>query len=140
MKTSTFPKTRVIVDNINELNMRLNFGLIKPYPASLERRDLIVKGLSVLFEECGTLATGKPIGSATGNDILIQCQKVEGGLDHTFGETLAELLNTVPVHYNSNHQKGFVGKGNSWLYISQYYAEELLLNAANRDEQLAATA
>jgi hypothetical protein len=140
MTTSTFPKTRAITNKINDLIRQSNYGLIKPYPASKERRDLVVEGLSILAQECGTLAKGEPVGSAVGNDISFQCQKVDSNFDYTFGEKLAELLNTVPVHHNLPPQKGFVCEYNSQVYLAQHRAEQLLFNAANIEEQIAATA
>jgi hypothetical protein len=137
MNQDNFPKTRVTLAAINNLIQRLNFGLIKPFPALNQRRDLIVTGLKALAEECGANIVVEPLGKAAGNDILITCVPVGDEKTAHFGETLAEYLNTIPVFHNAGEmgKKGYVNDYNSFLYMKQHFAEQLLFNAIDINDK-----
>ena len=121
--STSFPNTRRVCESINALIADLQAGKIKPYPASLKRRDLVVEGLLTLGKESNANVTANPIGSAAGNPILFKAD------DNGYGDTLAGIMNTVPVRHGEKPTKGFVQGYNGWAYIEQHHAEQMLFRA-----------
>lgn len=126
--TTDFPKTRAICQSINALISDLNDRKIKPYPASLKRRDLVLEGLHKLGFECGANVSLETVGNAAGSTILFKAD------NKGFGDTLAGFLNTIPVRHADKPTKGFIIPENSWGYIEQHYAEQMLFRAAGMTE------
>ncbi len=124
LATTTFPETHAVCLSINNLIADLQAKKIKPFPASLKRRDLVLKGLLTIGKENNKVVTATPVGSAAGNPILFKAD--EGG----YGEALAGLMNTIPVRHGEKPTKGYVAKYNTWSYIEQHHAEQMLFRAA----------
>lgn len=122
--TTQFSATHAICLSINALIEDLNNNKIKPYPFSLKRRDLVTQGLMTLGKEADANVSVEPVGTAAGSTILFKAD------ENGYGNALTALLNTIPVRHGEKPTKGFIIPQNSWGYIEQHHAEQMLFRAA----------
>jgi len=121
--TAALPLTTEIISQLNALDAELKRGEIKPYPASMKKRTLILEGLIALGRDCDANVTADAVGQSAGDTILLKAD------DMGYGSTLAVFLNTIPVRHGVKPTIGFVNGYNRWAYIEPHDAHSMLLAA-----------